>query len=88
MNLPNYFKTPQGRKIAYHQINGEGIGVVFLGGFNSDMTGTKAVFLEEWALKNNRPFLRFDYSGHGESSEEVGGLLFYCVEKYQKKSVD
>ena len=33
------------------------------------MTGTKAVYLENWATKNNRAFLRFDYSGHGQSSE-------------------
>lgn len=85
MNLPNYFKTPQGRKIAYHQISGEGIGVVFLGGFNSDMTGTKAVFLEEWALKNNRPFLRFDYSGHGESSEE---FIEGCIGNWKQDAME
>lgn len=44
--------------------------MVFLGGFNSDMGGTKAVHLEGWAKKTGRAFLRFDYSGHGESSEE------------------
>jgi pimeloyl-ACP methyl ester carboxylesterase len=38
-----------------------------LGGFKSDMQGTKAVFLEEWARREGRAFLRFDYSGHGES---------------------
>jgi pimeloyl-ACP methyl ester carboxylesterase len=41
---------------------------VFLGGLKSDMQGTKAVFLEEWARREGRAFLRFDYSGHGESS--------------------
>ena len=70
MREPDYFVTPQGRKIAYHQTIGEGIGIVFLGGFKSDMEGTKAVFLEDWAIKNNRPFIRFDYSGHGASSEK------------------
>jgi pimeloyl-ACP methyl ester carboxylesterase len=40
---------------------------VFLGGFKSDMQGTKAVYLEDWARREGRAFLRFDYSGHGES---------------------
>ncbi|AKS45563.1 Alpha/beta hydrolase family protein [Octadecabacter temperatus] len=61
--------TPQGRKIAYHLTAGQGPTVVFLGGFKSDMTGTKAVFLENWAIETGRAFLRFDYSGHGSSSE-------------------
>lgn len=63
------FTTPQGRKIAYHLHDGTGPAVVFLGGFKSDMGGTKAVHLEEWARRAGRAFLRFDYSGHGESSE-------------------
>lgn len=60
--------TPQGRRIAYHRTQGQGPGVVFLGGFMSDMTGTKAVFLQDWAERQGRAFLRFDYSGHGQSS--------------------
>ncbi len=62
------FVTPQTRTIAYHLTDGTGPIVVFLGGFKSDMNGTKAVFLEDWAKKSGRAFLRFDYSGHGESS--------------------
>jgi pimeloyl-ACP methyl ester carboxylesterase len=42
--------------------------VVFLGGFRSDMTGTKATHLEAWARASGRAFLRFDYTGHGGSS--------------------
>lgn len=42
-------------------------GVIFLGGFRSDMTGTKAVFLEQQCRAAQIPFLRFDYSGHGAS---------------------
>lgn len=60
--------TPQGRRIAYHRTPGQGPGVVFLGGFKSDMTGTKAVYLQDWAEAQGRAFLRFDYSGHGQSS--------------------
>lgn len=43
-------------------------GIVFLGGFASDMRGSKASFLDEWAQREGRALLRFDYSGHGESS--------------------
>ena len=60
--------TGQGRRIAFHQTAGSGPGVVFLGGFRSDVTGTKAQFLQEWAAAQGRAFLRFDYSGHGGSS--------------------
>ena len=67
---PVSFTSPQGRRIAYHLTEGTGPTVVFLGGFKSDMGGTKAVFLEERAKAQGRGFLRFDYSGHGESGEE------------------
>jgi pimeloyl-ACP methyl ester carboxylesterase len=43
-------------------------GLVFLGGFMSDMTGTKALALEAFARRSGRDFLRFDYRGHGRSS--------------------
>lgn len=42
-------------------------GVIWLGGFHSDMGGTKAVALDEWAAREGRACVRFDYSGHGES---------------------
>ena len=67
MTKPGFLTTGQGRKIAYHQTPGAGPGVVFLGGFRSDMAGTKAQFLHDWALLRQRSFLRFDYSGHGLS---------------------
>lgn len=70
MSAAKFMTTKHGRKIAYHSTDGTGPGVVFLGGYSSDMTGSKAVFLEEWARIQGRAFLRFDYSGHGESSEE------------------
>jgi pimeloyl-ACP methyl ester carboxylesterase len=41
--------------------------VVWLGGFRSDMRATKAEALDAWAARVGREFLRFDYSGHGES---------------------
>ncbi|MFN4156055.1 MAG: alpha/beta hydrolase [Paracoccaceae bacterium] len=63
-----FLTTPQGHRIAYHQSAGQGPGVVFLGGFRSDMSGTKALFLQDWAQAQGRAFLRLDYSGHGQSS--------------------
>lgn len=66
--MPDYLDTPHGRRIAYHQSAGAGPGLVFLGGFKSDMDGTKAVHLEAWARMQGRAFLRLDYSGHGQSS--------------------
>lgn len=55
-----YVATPAARADA-------GPGVVFLGGFMSDMTGQKATVLEDWARETGRGFLRLDYSGHGMS---------------------
>lgn len=65
--MSEYLETPSGRRIAFRRSSGAGPGVVFLGGFKSDMTGTKAAWLHDWASGRNRAFLRFDYSGHGES---------------------
>jgi pimeloyl-ACP methyl ester carboxylesterase len=61
-------ELPDGRRIAYRRTEGRGPGVVFLGGFRSDMTGTKAQFLEAWARARGQAYLRFDYTGHGASS--------------------
>jgi pimeloyl-ACP methyl ester carboxylesterase len=48
--------------------NKESPGLLWLGGFKSDMKGTKAEALDRWAAEQGRACLRFDYSGHGESS--------------------
>ena len=57
------------RRIAVRMRRGTGSnpGLVWLGGFMSDMGGTKAVALDQWAGAQGRACLRFDYSGHGES---------------------
>ena len=57
-----------GATIAYNYITGKSPGVVFLSGFMSDMTGIKAMTLEEHCKARGQPFLRFDYTGHGQSS--------------------
>lgn len=61
-----FIDGPSGR-IAYRRIAGARPGLVWFGGFKSDMTGTKAEHLARWSAENGRAFLRFDYSGHGAS---------------------
>lgn len=67
---PEFIDGPHGR-LAYRMRRGlepdRKPGFVWLGGFRSDMLGTKACFIDEWAKHRGRTFLRFDYSGHGES---------------------
>ena len=55
------------RDIAVRQRDGGGPGLFWLGGFMSDMRGTKAEALDNWAAAQGRACTRFDYSGHGES---------------------
>lgn len=66
-DMTTFITTPQGRHIACHRTPGREPGIVFLGGFRSDMTGSKALHLQAWAEATGRAFLRFDYSGHGAS---------------------
>jgi len=68
---PCTLARPDGETIAYHAYAGNGdktVTIVFLGGFMSDMGGTKAIALQEWAEQCGQPFVRFDYYGHGQSS--------------------
>jgi pimeloyl-ACP methyl ester carboxylesterase len=55
------------RAIAVRQQDGALPGLFFLSGYKSDMKGTKAQALAQWAELRGRAFVRFDYSGHGES---------------------
>jgi len=55
------------RRIAVCARSGAAPGLFWLGGFNSDMKGTKALALDAWAAEHGRACVRFDYSGHGES---------------------
>lgn len=65
---PQVLTTNAGVSIAYHRTPGKSPGVVFLGGFMSDMTGTKALTLEAFCRDRGHGFLRLDYRGHGASS--------------------
>ena len=62
-----YLARPDGAKLAWRRVDGAGPTVVWLGGFRSDMAGTKAQALADWAQASGRAYLRFDYFGHGES---------------------
>jgi pimeloyl-ACP methyl ester carboxylesterase len=76
------------RRIAVRARTGQGAdkgpGLFWLGGFNSDMKGTKALALDAWAAERGRACVRFDYSGHGESGGRfvdgtIGGWLADAV---------
>jgi pimeloyl-ACP methyl ester carboxylesterase len=67
---PLTLTRPDGATIAYHRLRGAVPGVIFLGGYRSDMTGTKALFLEDYCRRRGRAYVRFDYFGHGASSGE------------------
>jgi len=65
---PQILKRPDGTSLAYRTRPGRAPTIVFLPGFKSDMSGTKAVALDRLAATRGQAFLRFDYSGHGLSS--------------------
>jgi pimeloyl-ACP methyl ester carboxylesterase len=65
-------------------LEGAGPGLFWLGGFNSDMQGTKAQALARWAAETGRACLRFDYSGHGESA---GALTDGTISRWLEESV-
>ena len=70
---PAFIEVGEGdslRQIAVRLRHGTAPGLFWLGGFNSDMKGTKALALDSWAGEHGRACVRFDYSGHGESGGE------------------
>jgi pimeloyl-ACP methyl ester carboxylesterase len=60
----------ESRRIAVRERSGAPPGLFWLSGYKSDMKGTKAAALADWAEQAGRAFTRFDYSGHGESGGE------------------
>ena len=69
-----FLGRPDGERLAWRRVAGAAPTVVWLGGFRSDMTGTKAQALADWARSRGRAYLRFDYLGHGESSGDFQAL--------------
>jgi pimeloyl-ACP methyl ester carboxylesterase len=66
-------QADEARRIAVRARGGGSPGLFWLGGFKSDMQGTKALALDAWAEMRNRACVRFDYSGHGESGGDFAG---------------
>src|SRR4051794_1609580 len=77
-------KGSAARSIAVRARAGDGPGLFWLGGFNSDMQGTKALALDAWAAEHNRGCVRFDYSGHGESG---GAFIDGTIGRWLEESV-
>ena len=67
-DISGFLDQPDGARLAWRRADGAGPTVVWQGGFMSDMTGTKAEALSDWAVATGRAYVRFDYFGHGASS--------------------
>jgi pimeloyl-ACP methyl ester carboxylesterase len=68
MPPPEILRRHDGATLAYHRVPGAAPGVVFLAGLRSEMSGTKALYLDEYCRRRGRAYVRFDYFGHGASS--------------------
>jgi pimeloyl-ACP methyl ester carboxylesterase len=77
-------KGSEARRIAVRARAGGSPGLFWLGGFKSDMQGTKAIALDAWAAEQNRACVRFDYSGHGESG---GDFIDGTIGRWLEESV-
>ena len=82
---PGFIEVGSGhsaRRIAVRARRGGTPGLFWLGGFNSDMRGTKALALDAWAADHGRGCVRFDYSGHGESGGQfIDGTIGRWLEE-------
>ena len=67
MSDTRFHPMADGRRIAFRKVEGAGPALVFLPGYMSDMAGSKATALFDWALANGRACLLLDYSGCGQS---------------------
>ena len=74
----------ESRRIAVRARKGGAPGLFWLSGFNSDMAGTKAIALDEWAARDGRACVRFDYSGHGISQ---GAFADGTISRWLEESV-
>ena len=64
---PRFHESADGTRLAFRLREGRGPALLFLPGYASDMLGTKALALDEWAVRTGHAMLRFDYAGTGES---------------------
>jgi len=84
---PTFVEVGEGataRRIAVRGRQGAAPGLFWLGGFHSDMQGTKALALDEWAATHGRACVRFDYSGHGESG---GAFIDGTIGRWLEESI-
>lgn len=84
-NMKQALKLSDGSNLAYSFREGRAPGVLFLGGFMSDMTGTKASFLDEFCKQHGQAYLRFDYFGHGQSS---GDFLDGTITRWKNDAIE
>lgn len=75
----------EARVIAVRQRAGASPGLFWLGGFKSDMRGSKAEALDRWAEVQGRACTRFDYSGHGESG---GAFVDGTIGRWLEESLE
>ncbi len=68
INPPEILSRHDGATLAYRQVSGAAPGIVFFAGLRSEMTGTKASYLDAYCRRRGRAYVRFDYFGHGASS--------------------
>lgn len=84
MTATPFFIDVAGRSIAVRHRRGDAPGIVWLGGFKSDMLGAKAETLDGWAETTGHMFTRHDYSGHGESG---GAFADGTISKWLEESL-
>lgn len=80
------------REIAFRKSEGKNldrnVGLMWLGGYRSDMLGSKAQILQTWADENNHSCMRHDYSGHGESQlEGAGDFMLGNISRWLEESL-
>ena len=80
-----FLDLPQGRRLAYARTEGKAPGIVFFSGFKSDMNGSKAMAIEAFCREEGRFCLRFDYTGHGQST---GQFRNGCLSDWKRDALD
>ena len=80
-----YFINKLKQRIAYKTVKGQGLGIIFIHGLNSDMNGKKALTVEKYARKHKLNFVRFDCRGHGNSD---GKFEDFTISDWKKDLLD
>jgi pimeloyl-ACP methyl ester carboxylesterase len=79
---PSFLPLASGDRLAYRHIPGDPPGILFCGGYTSDMDGTKALALDRYCRSRRRTYTRFDYRGHGASTGRFadGTIGAWCAD--------